>query len=118
MIKRKDGFVIFFISATHLIATILINRGLSTHIPPIVGMIVGALIFSRGVSKRTLSKFATRRVFWSEEDEGYIATIPEFPYLSGYGDTEAEALQELNIALEASIKVYEDEGWPLPIPKK
>jgi predicted RNase H-like HicB family nuclease len=33
-------------------------------------------------------------VFWSEEDGGYIATCPDFPGLSAFGETEEEALSE------------------------
>ena len=37
-------------------------------------------------------------VQWSEEDEGYIATIPEFTGLSAFGVTKEEALKELEVA--------------------
>ncbi|HBT94881.1 MAG TPA: toxin-antitoxin system HicB family antitoxin [Coriobacteriia bacterium] len=34
----------------------------------------------------------TYRVFWSREDNAFIATVAEFPSLSGVGDTQSEAL--------------------------
>ena len=55
-------------------------------------------------------------VIWSEEDECYIATIPEFPGLSGFGDTQEEAIKEANIALKSFIKVYKEDGCNLPKP--
>lgn len=58
------------------------------------------------------------RVLWSDEDECYIATSPEFPNLSAFGDSAQEALAELDIALEAAIETYEEEGWELPLPQK
>ena len=40
-------------------------------------------------------------IFYSEEDEGYIADIPDLSYCSAFGETPAEALQELEIAKQA-----------------
>ncbi|MDB9454468.1 type II toxin-antitoxin system HicB family antitoxin [Dolichospermum circinale CS-534/05] len=34
-------------------------------------------------------------IFYSQEDEGYIADIPDLKYCSGFGLTEEEALQEV-----------------------
>ena len=40
----------------------------------------------------------------SEEDEGWIATCSEYPGLSGFGDSKAEAKRELTIAMQAVIE--------------
>jgi predicted RNase H-like HicB family nuclease len=53
---------------------------------------------------------------WSEEDECYIATIPEFPGLSAFGDTQEKAIKEAKIALKGFIKVYKEDGCDLPKP--
>jgi predicted RNase H-like HicB family nuclease len=53
---------------------------------------------------------------WSEEDEGYIAAIPALPGLSAFGSTREEALKELEVAKEAYIEVYEEDGCELPEP--
>ncbi|MGB3294166.1 MAG: type II toxin-antitoxin system HicB family antitoxin [Phormidesmis sp.] len=37
-------------------------------------------------------------IFYSEQDEGYIADIPDLTYCSAFGETPLEALQELTIA--------------------
>ncbi|MDQ6718884.1 MAG: type II toxin-antitoxin system HicB family antitoxin [Gemmatimonadota bacterium] len=55
-------------------------------------------------------------VFWSAEDEGWIATSPEFPGLSAFGESDIEALAELNNAIEAASETYASEGWRLPEP--
>lgn len=55
-------------------------------------------------------------VGWSEEDGSYIALCPEFPGLSGIGDTVEEAIAELQVALQGAIETYQAEGWPLPEP--
>lgn len=55
-------------------------------------------------------------VAWSDGDNGYIATCPEFPGLSAFGETADEALSEAKIALEMFVEVYKEEGQPLPKP--
>jgi predicted RNase H-like HicB family nuclease len=57
-------------------------------------------------------------VFWSANDDAYIAVCPEFPGLSAFGGTREEALAQLEVALELSIEAYESEGWQLPQPKE
>jgi predicted RNase H-like HicB family nuclease len=53
---------------------------------------------------------------WSEEDSGYIATIPELSGLSAFGVTREEALQELEVAKEAYLEVFKEDGCELPDP--
>ena len=55
---------------------------------------------------------------WSDEDEGYIALVPELKGLSAFGETPAEAINELEIAKKLYLQVYEDDGCQLPEPKK
>lgn len=57
-------------------------------------------------------------VIWSDEDDCFVATVPEFPGLSAFGDTKAEAMSEAEIALCGFLKVYEEDGCPLPKPHK
>jgi predicted RNase H-like HicB family nuclease len=51
---------------------------------------------------------------WSEEDNGFIATVPEFPYLSAFGETRDSALAEAEIALKGFIEDFEEDGEELP----
>ena len=60
----------------------------------------------------------SRHVAWSDEDEGFIATVPEFPHISAFGQTAEEALRELDVVLEACVEFYEEEGIELPPPVK
>jgi predicted RNase H-like HicB family nuclease len=39
-------------------------------------------------------------IFYSEEDEGYVAVVPELPVCSAFGETEEAALEEVKIAIE------------------
>lgn len=43
-------------------------------------------------------------IFYSEEDEGYIADIPDLSYCSAFGQTPTEALQELEVAKQAWLE--------------
>ena len=53
---------------------------------------------------------------WSDEDESYVATIPEFPGLSAFGDTPEEAAEEAKIAAEGFIQVFKEDGRTLNMP--
>jgi len=48
--------------------------------------------------------------YWSDEDEGYVAFIPELPGLSAFGDTPEEAVAEAKIAADGFIKVLQEDG--------
>jgi predicted RNase H-like HicB family nuclease len=56
-------------------------------------------------------------ILWSDEDKGYIATCPEFPGLSAFGENEEQALAEAKIALELFVETYAQEGKALPEPE-
>jgi len=55
-------------------------------------------------------------LMWSDEDESYVATIPEFPGLSAFGDTPEEAAGEAKIAAEGFMEVFKEDGRSLPDP--
>ena len=56
-------------------------------------------------------------VFWSDEDECYIADIPDLRYCSAHGDTPQKALEEVLIAKDLWLEVARDEGKPVPRPR-
>jgi predicted RNase H-like HicB family nuclease len=56
-------------------------------------------------------------IFYSEEDGGYIADIPDLKYCSAFGDTPEEALKEVLLAKSAWIEASLAEGKPVPEPK-
>ncbi len=55
-------------------------------------------------------------IFYSKEDEGYIAVVPELPGCSAFGETEEEALKEVKVAIELWLKAAKEEGRPIPEP--
>lgn len=55
--------------------------------------------------------------FYSEEDKGYIAIIPDLPGCSAFGETEEEALKEVKIAKELWLEVAVSESRGTPNPK-
>jgi predicted HicB family RNase H-like nuclease len=52
---------------------------------------------------------------WSDEDEGYIATIPGIRGLSGFGEEPAEALSELKVAAAAYFESLRKAGKRMPV---
>jgi predicted RNase H-like HicB family nuclease len=55
---------------------------------------------------------------WSEEDQKYIASLPEFgPYARTHGKTHQEALEMAQEVLEMMIESYQETGKPLPEPQ-
>lgn len=62
------------------------------------------------------NKYAVH-IFWSDEDEGYIAVCNEFQGLSAFGETREEALSEAQVAIDAMISTYRSKNIPLPKPE-
>ena len=56
-------------------------------------------------------------IFYSEEDEGYIADIPDLKYCSAFGSTVEEAVHEVLIAKAAWLEAAKAEGKPIPEPR-
>ena len=55
-------------------------------------------------------------IFYSREDRGYIADIPDLPYCSAFGDTPQKALQEVLIAKQAWLEVAKEQHQSIPEP--
>ena len=56
---------------------------------------------------------------WSEEDQTFIVSLPEFgPYAKTHGPTYEEAVRMGREALESLIERYQADGQPLPAPAK
>ena len=55
-------------------------------------------------------------IFYSEEDSGYIADIPDLPLCTAFGDDPEEALAEVLKAKAAWIEAAKAEGRRIPPP--
>jgi predicted RNase H-like HicB family nuclease len=58
------------------------------------------------------------QVFWSDEDEGYIALATDLPGCSAFGETQQEALTELQDAIVAWAEAARAAGNPIPEPSQ
>lgn len=56
-------------------------------------------------------------LFYSEEDEGYIADIPDLRRCSAFGETPEKALQQVLIAKKAWIDSARRNKKPVPPPR-
>jgi predicted RNase H-like HicB family nuclease len=55
-------------------------------------------------------------VFYSEEDHGYIADIPDLKHCSAFGSSPEEALREVLMARKAWLEAAQEHGKPIPGP--
>jgi predicted RNase H-like HicB family nuclease len=56
-------------------------------------------------------------IFFSDEDGGYIADIPDLDACSAFGKTAEEALAEVEKAKKAWIAAARDAGKQIPAPR-
>ena len=56
-------------------------------------------------------------IFWSEEDDGYVANVPELTYCSAWGETYEDALREVQVAMDLHLETLREHGRPIPEPK-
>lgn len=56
-------------------------------------------------------------LFYSDEDAGWIADVPDLVSCSAFGQSPEEALRELQIAKAAWLEAAKAEGKPVPTPR-
>ena len=56
-------------------------------------------------------------IFYSEEDGGYVADIPDLDACSAFGNTPEEALAEVEQAKQVWLEAARAEGKPIPPPR-
>jgi len=56
-------------------------------------------------------------IFYSEEDGGYIADIPDLEACSAFGSTPDEALKQVELAKIAWLEAARVEGKSIPQPR-
>ncbi|MBI2438386.1 MAG: type II toxin-antitoxin system HicB family antitoxin [Lentisphaerae bacterium] len=55
-------------------------------------------------------------IFYSQDDGGYVADIPDLEFCSAFGATPDEALRQVEIAKQAWLKAAKAEGKRIPAP--
>jgi predicted RNase H-like HicB family nuclease len=56
-------------------------------------------------------------IYWSNEDQAFIAEVPELPGCAADGETYQEALQNVEIVMQEWIETAKELGRPIPEPK-
>ena len=64
---------------------------------------------------KTMNKYLVE-IFWSEEDKGYIAVVPDLPGCSAFGETLEEAAHEIKDAQESWLEACRNSGDSIPLP--
>ena len=55
-------------------------------------------------------------IFYSREDQCYIANVPDVKHCSASGNSREEALNEVQITLQQHLDVLKKRGWRIPKP--
>ena len=55
-------------------------------------------------------------VFWNDEDKAWIADVPDLRGCSAHGATPAEAVEEVQVAIEGWLAVAKEAGKTIPQP--
>jgi len=56
-------------------------------------------------------------LFWSKEDNAFVADVPELPGCMAHGDTQDEALHNVQDAMTGWIEVAQELGRSIPEPR-
>lgn len=56
-------------------------------------------------------------VYWSEDDEAFIAEVPELPGCAADGATYQEAIRNAEIIIKEWIETAKELGRPIPQPR-
>ena len=56
-------------------------------------------------------------IYWSEEDQAFIAEVPELPGCVAQGDSPDAALSQAQDAISLWLDTAREFGDPIPVPK-
>ncbi len=56
-------------------------------------------------------------IYWSDQDEAFIAEVPELAGCMADGETYQEAVANAEVVIQEWIETAEDLGRPIPEPK-
>lgn len=57
-------------------------------------------------------------IYWSREDQVFVAEVPELPGCMAHGNNQQEALSNANEAIQLWIDTAQEFGDPSPQPKE
>jgi len=56
-------------------------------------------------------------IYWSAEDDAFIAEVPELPGCAADGKTHQEALANAEVVIREWIETAKELGRPIPVPR-
>ncbi len=56
-------------------------------------------------------------IYWSEEDQAFIAEVPELPGCAADGETYQQTLASAEIVIQEWLQTAAELGRPIPAPK-
>ncbi len=56
-------------------------------------------------------------IYWGDEDQAFIAEVPELPGCMAHGDSEESAMQQAKEAIRLWVDTAREFGDPIPQPK-
>ena len=56
-------------------------------------------------------------IYWSDEDESFIAEVPELPGCAADGATYADAVMNVETAIKLWVETAQELGRPIPAPR-
>lgn len=56
-------------------------------------------------------------IYWSDEDQAFIAELPELPGCIAHGESQESALKSAQEAIQLWIDTANEFGEPVPVPK-
>jgi predicted RNase H-like HicB family nuclease len=56
-------------------------------------------------------------IYWSTEDEAFIAEVPELPGCMADGATYQEAISNVEVVIQEWIETAKEFNRPIPVPK-
>ena len=56
-------------------------------------------------------------IYWSEEDQMFVAEVPELPGCAAHGPTQEAALTNAQEAIRLWLDTAKEFGDPVPVPK-
>jgi predicted RNase H-like HicB family nuclease len=56
-------------------------------------------------------------IYWSKDDEAFIAEVPELPGCMADGETYIQAIENIQVVVDEWIETAQNMGRPIPEPK-